>query len=93
MDFNDCFERGLDSSNRVVRFRSRLAFNLTLSVDLMDMFERNIGPASSIGDESRDPTLRPIILGSWPGERGGGREKGREEKREMRARGGGRRER
>ena len=71
-DFNRCFRKGLlDDANSdiVVRFRSKRAFNLTLDgMDLLDMFSQNIGPASSIGNENEDPTLRAIVLGSWPGE-------------------------
>jgi hypothetical protein len=69
--FDSCFTAGLrDDTNKdlVVQFRGKRALNLTLEEEeLLDMFNRNIGPASSIGDEGRDPTLRPIVLRSWPG--------------------------
>ena len=75
--FDTCFKEGLDDASNsgiVTRFRSRDALRLSLDgLELSEMFNRNIGPASSIGDEDRDPTLRPIILGSWSGEQGGGR--------------------
>ena len=67
--FDNCFNSAVGSGNTlVVRFRSKRALRLTLNVSLADMYDMNIGPASSIGDENRDPTLRPIILGNWPRE-------------------------
>ena len=72
--FDQCFRSGFDaaSSDLVVRFRSKRAFRLSLKVSLIEMFSKNIGPASSIGNPDRDPTLRPIVLGSWPRELPGG---------------------
>ena len=52
----------------MTRFRGKTALRLSLNVTLEEMFSQNIGPASSIGNEDRDPTLRPVILNSWPGE-------------------------
>ena len=69
--FDGCFRSGLrDVRNNdvIIGFRSKTALNLTLNVTLMEMFSQNIGPASSIGNPDRDPTLRPVYLGSWPGE-------------------------
>ena len=72
--FDQCFRSGFGeaSSDLVVRFRSKRAFRLSLNVSLIEMFSQNIGPASSIGNPDRDPTLRPIVLGSWPRELPGG---------------------
>ena len=69
--FNDCFQAslGTDNPENVTRFLGKRAFRLTLTdVSLMEMFNMSISPASTIGDEDEDPTLRPIILGSFPGE-------------------------
>ena len=50
------------------RGRQALIININESLTLNDMFNQNIGPASSIGNPSRDPTLRAVILTSFPGE-------------------------
>jgi hypothetical protein len=67
--FNDCFKAGVlsNDSGNIVLFRGLRALRLTLNVPLADMFDLNIGPASSIGVEAEDPTLRPVILDSFPG--------------------------
>ena len=58
---------------RVTRFRGKTALVLSLDgVLLDDMFTDNIGPASSIGNPDRDPTLRPIVVGNWAGACSGG---------------------
>lgn len=66
--FNTCFRDGLSGNAYVTGFRGKTALRLTLNVSLIDMFNQNIGPASSIGNENRDPTLRPVYLNSWAGE-------------------------
>jgi hypothetical protein len=65
--FNECFTTRMDNSENIVLFRGRPALRLTLNVSLSDMFDMNVGPASSIGVEAEDPTLRPVILDSFPG--------------------------
>jgi hypothetical protein len=66
--FENCFRDGLRSGNPYVTgFRGKTALLVTLNVSLIDMFNQNIGPASSIGNEFRDPTLRPVYLNSWAG--------------------------
>ena len=71
--FNDCFKAGVlsNDSGNIVLFRGLRALRLTLNVPLADMFDLNIGPASSIGVEAEDPTLRPVILDSFPGKHSG----------------------
>lgn len=66
---DECFNSGVRSGGDLVtRFRGKRALVISIGdFTLNEMFQQNVGPASSINDPSRDPTLRPVILTSFGG--------------------------